>query len=339
MKRKLSHISFESISECNLNCIYCYNHWKLPGNNTSFAYNHKKAVKTVQEIYKQANISHFTITGGEPLLNDYISEIILTAKINNSSVSIISNGNAGKNIDYALLKELDVNLIMFPVHSANPDIHDAMTRIKTSWENSINSVIKAISSGLYVVPVIVLTRLNFKEIKETLLFLDSMGLKRISVNRYNIGGAGINNAGISLNHSELRETFTIINQIAKDYKLYITSNVCTPFCVIEPQNYPYIGFGSCGNDQYKRPITLDINGNIKGCNHSPVIAGNIYNENIFEILEGEYIKSWNTIKPIYCQECSKFESCLGGCRAAAEQSGLSISHPDPLIFLNDDLFL
>ena len=93
---------------------------------------------------------------------------------------------------------------MFPIHSVNPELHDKMTKIRGSWDNSVESILRAKALGIYVVPVIVLTKINFKEIKDTLLFLDKLGLNRISINRYNLGGAGINNKDISLTHASLK---------------------------------------------------------------------------------------------------------------------------------------
>jgi len=331
MKKTLAHLTFESYSACNLNCIYCYNHWKREGSKKNFVYNHKQAIKTLKQIYKQTEINQVTITGGEPLLNEYVSELILIAKLNNSKVSIISNGNAIADFDYNLYKELNVGLIMCPLHSKTPALHDIMTSVNGSWAKSYNSILNIQKIGIYVVPVIVLTKINFEEIGETLSFLNSMGFKRISVNRYNIGGEGINHTNISLTHLELNQTFKIINQIAKDLNLKITSNVCTPFCVLEPLDYANIGFGACGTNQYKRPITVDILGNLRACNHSPITAGNVFEKNIYEILESDYIKSWNVAKPKYCADCNKFDRCFGGCKAAAEQVGLTINDVDPLV--------
>jgi len=115
--KKLSHIAFESYSECNLKCKYCYNHWKRDESEIPFVYSHKKAKKTIQTLYKQTDVKQISFTGGEPLLNPYIEELILIAKQHNSKVSVISNGNGRANLDYTFLKDLNVDLIMFPIHS------------------------------------------------------------------------------------------------------------------------------------------------------------------------------------------------------------------------------
>lgn len=82
---------------------------------------------------------------------------------------------------------------------------------------------------------------------------------------------------------------------------------------------------------YYKPITMDINGNVRLCNHSPVVAGNIFEQPIKDILYSPYAHSWNEIIPEYCIACHKWKKCCGGCHAASEQCGLGLGHVDPIM--------
>jgi len=113
--------------------------------------------------------------------------------------------------------------------------------------------------------------------------------------------------------------------------LTLTSNVCSPICLLNPKDYPLIGFGHCSFNVLQRPITLDINGNIRLCNHSPVVAGNIWKQPIEEILFSEYTTSWENSVPSFCSSCREWEKCKGGCRAASEQCLQTLSSEDPII--------
>lgn len=334
MKINLKSITFESYSACNLRCVYCYNTWKRPNGEAPFRYSHRRAMKTLKEVYRQANIGQLSITGGEPLLNDFVADIILTAKLKGSKVSIISNGSGQADGRYEIYRDLMVDLFQFPIHSANPSIHDAMTQVAGSWQRSINSANACTELGIYVVPVIVLTRFNAPVISETLAMLAQMGLRRIMMNRYNIGGAGIGNGSFGLSKSELNSTFQKASEIALKYDLHITSNVCTPFCVVNPADFPLIGFGACSPDPFKRPLTVDAEGNLRTCNHSPIVAGNIFESKIESIVGTPYMKLWGDIRPAYCSRCSLFERCRGGCRAASEQLGMGLAAVDPLVLEN-----
>ena len=81
----------------------------------------------------------------------------------------------------------------------------------------------------------------------------------------------------------------------------------------------------------RKPITVDINGNVRVCNHSPVIAGNIYEKPLYEILHSDYVESWNNIIPEICKNCNWWEKCRGGCRAASEQIGTGLAEADPVV--------
>ncbi|WP_320052087.1 radical SAM/SPASM domain-containing protein [uncultured Acetobacteroides sp.] len=337
MKLSLNTITFESYSACNLRCVYCYNTWKRPEGDAPFRYSHRQAVKTLKEIYRQADITQLSITGGEPLLNEYVAELILTAKLKGSKVSIISNGNGVKDGDYTLYRDLDVDLFLMPLHAASSSIHDSMTQVEGSWQRSLSSITSCAEMGFYVVPVVVLTRLNAPQIEETLRFISNLGLKRIMVNRYNIGGAGINHQSLSLGHDELRQAFGKINRISEELTLNVSSNVCTPFCVLNPADYPSIAFGACSPDPFRRPLTVDVMGNLRTCNHSPIVAGNIFKDRIEDIVNTPYMKSWNDTTPTFCEQCAMYAQCRGGCRAASEQLGLTLRHVDPLVTMQESL--
>lgn len=156
------------------------------------------------------------------------------------------------------------------------------------------------------------------------------------MNRYNIGGCGTANpTSVSATHSQLKNAFTVANQKARELNLTISSNVCSPDCLLDPSDYRNIMFGHCAENVLQKPITMDINGNIRVCNHSPIVAGNIYKVELKDILYSPYSKSWGEIVPEYCSDCEKWKSCRGGCRAASEQCGLGLSHVDPILTSED----
>ena len=114
-------------------------------------------------------------------------------------------------------------------------------------------------------------------------------------------------------------------------KRYLNVNLCTPVCLLNLADYPLIGFRHCSFNVLQRPITLDINGNIRLCNHSPVVAGNIYEKDLEEILYSDYANEWETLVPELCKPCSHWPVCKGGCRAASEQCFRTLSVEDPII--------
>jgi radical SAM protein with 4Fe4S-binding SPASM domain len=88
---------------------------------------------------------------------------------------------------------------------------------------------------------------------------------------------------------------------------------------------------SCAANVINMPLTLDIQGNLRLCNHSPVVVGNIYTDSLDVLFNSNYAQEWKEIIPKECSGCSDYPKCLGGCRAASEQIGLKLSNADPII--------
>lgn len=332
MRIKIPNISFEVTPLCNLNCRYCYNHWKCNDNKVSICNNYEQAKKTLKRVFKIADVKHISFTGGEPLLAERFLELVLYVRMKGATVTIISNGTYGSFSDYKQLVDLGVSLFELPILSHNSNIHDYLTQHTGSWEKSIATTKYLLSIHADVVAVIVLTKANCKNISETLNFISSIDISRVMINRLNIGGEVTKNIKeLLMSRNELNDAFKEIMVNSKVLKLSVTSNVCTPICVINPKNYRGIRFTSCSFDLSKRPITIDSKGNIRFCNHSPITIGNIFQDSLDSIFNSQEVLQWKNIIPDFCKDCKAYDSCKAGCRAASEQMGLSLNHPDPIM--------
>ncbi|MFZ4401042.1 MAG: radical SAM/SPASM domain-containing protein [Bacteroidales bacterium] len=336
MKLSLNHIAFEITSNCNLNCKYCYNIWKMPDSKLLQYNSYKQSLKTLRKLFKIAAIQNIAFTGGEPLMAERFLEVALYCKMKGKNITIISNGTYGKLEDYQHLINMGVDLFEIPIHSSTEYIHDEMTQLSGSWKKSQETIRYIVENGGYVVPVIVLTKFNAAVLEETLTFIASLGLQRIMLNRYNIGGYALKYPiAISLSPNEMKSAYDVANVLSSKLNLVISSNVCTPRCVLNPSDYPAITFGNCSANVLNRPLTLDIEGNMRLCNHSPVVAGNIYKQELSEILFSDYTEKWETDIPEYCSNCDLWKQCLGGCRAASEQMFNTLQKEDPIIAIKD----
>jgi radical SAM protein with 4Fe4S-binding SPASM domain len=152
------------------------------------------------------------------------------------------------------------------------------------------------------------------------------------LNRFNIGGKGIEEQeNLGITHRQLNEVYKYADILAGDYSLRLSANVCTPLCVVNPDDYPHIQFSVCSKNAFKMPLTLDLNGNLRLCNHSPVEIGNIFKDDYDGMFTSPYVVAWNRTIPLYCKECKKYPRCFAGCRAAAEQLGFGNESPDPVL--------
>jgi len=327
----LNHVIIELTTACNIRCMHCYNWWKQNGEPPLHQNSYKKAFRLVDRLIKTTSLQRITFTGGEPTISERFIELVLHAKLNRKKVTVITNGNGSSDI-YDQLYALQPNLMEFSIHSLHPHVHDTITRKPGSWQKAMDHMRKAMDSGIAVVPVIVVTRYNHRDIADTVRFFFDMGIRSTMVNRYNMGGEGLNHPnGLSASLQELRRVFKEVNEWAEKSNMNIVSGVCTPHCILNPEDYPNIRFGSCSDDIYRRPLTFDIEGNLRLCNHSPVTVGNIFTQSFGEILSAPYIDEWSNLNMPFCQACKRLYTCRGGCRAASEQMNLSLASEDPAI--------
>jgi len=334
LKPSLPHVIFEASTDCNLNCRFCYNVWKRPGVRHPASGTYRQAIRALKKLFSIADVGHVTMSGGEPFLCERFAEIVLYCRIKGKAVTVVSNGNAAVRNDYEALVELGVDLFEFPLHSADARIHDLLTGVNGSWRKALRSIMDVKSLGGDVVVVCVITKHNVACVEETLRFLHGIGIRRVMLNRYNIGGAGLRDSGgLLAGRRALRGAFRAADEVAGSLAgLDITSNVCTPFCILNPANYRHIRMSACHPERTERPFTLDAVGNLRFCNHSPVVIGNIFEDRLEDTLASRYLEQWRCTVPGYCAECDLYKKCYGGCRAASEQVGLSLYQPDPILY-------
>jgi MoaA/NifB/PqqE/SkfB family radical SAM enzyme len=216
------------------------------------------------------------MSGGEPLLAERFTELVLLCRMRGAAVSVITSGTVGGEDEFARLLHLRVDLFEIPVNCDQSSLHDAIAGIAGSWHRAVRTLRILLDRGAVVTCVIVLTRLNATRIVPTLDFLATAGVRTIMLNRFNLGGAGIQaRSGLLLDADELREAYRADDEAAARLSLSVSANVGTPLCIIDPRHYPHIMMSSCGRVPDRMPLTLGADGSLRLCNHSPVILGNI----------------------------------------------------------------
>lgn len=78
-------------------------------------------------------------------------------------------------------------------------------------------------------------------------------------------------------------------------------------------------------------------GNVRVCNHSPVILGNIKHDRFTDLYYNHpYVHRFRETWPAECANCDSElkELCGGGCKAAAEQCYGTLERVDPFVTLS-----
>ena len=332
MRQRIDNIVFELTQACNQRCRFCYNYWRdgspLPSPDKSLCR------RTLRRLLSQAEVRTISFSGGEPMCVPDVADLALYCRFRGVSVNILSNGTLMTQTDILNFREIGVGAVQVPVLSADAAVHEYLTGLPGSWKKATGTLARVselMPGKAYA--VLVITRINAPDVTGTLELIGSLGVKSVMVNRFNIGGLGLRNRDeLVLDKAGLQKAFSDVDAFAARHpEMFFMSGVCIPMCVLDSRQFPHIRFSYCSTDFNLRPVTVDYSGNVRFCNHSPKVLGNIYRSRIGEILSSPEAVSYYSSIPQFCMGCPDLKPCNGGCRAASEQVYGNFSEPDPLL--------
>jgi radical SAM protein with 4Fe4S-binding SPASM domain len=166
----------------------------------------------------------------------------------------------------------------------------------------------------------------------------ALGADGLMYNRINLGAVNIRLAHELLPTPEMiEENLATLVALQHQYGLVVAISVVIEPCVVDVSKYPTLHFGWCpqaGPDAY---FTVDPTGNVRICNHSPTILGNIKHNAFGDIYyRHPYVAAFRETWPNECADCAPElkAKCGGGCKAAAEQCYGTLTRVDPFVTLN-----
>ncbi|MBO4476037.1 MAG: radical SAM protein [Bacteroidales bacterium] len=332
-RTRIDNIVFELTEACNQCCRFCYNYWRdgstpLPPPDPSMTR------KTLRKLLSQADVGTLSFSGGEPLLLKNVHDLALAARFKGCRVNILTNGTMLTPEALENFLSIKIGAFQIPVLSADSSVHEYLTCLPGSWKkatDALRRVADVFPDGAFA--VLVITAVNAPGIPQTLQLIRDMGVRNVMVNRFNIGGMGLRHTKeLILDPSTLKQAFTDVEAFAAAHSdMRFVSGVCTPMCVMDPAPFPHILFTWCSTDFSRRPVTVNYKGDVRFCNHSPYVIGNIYERPIGAILSAPETVARYAAVPERCRDCAFLSRCNGGCRAASEQVYGSFAEADPLL--------
>ena len=270
------------------------------------------------------------LTGGEPtLLHPHFAGIVAHLHELDISFSLFTNGcwpDPDGVID--LLRNTPTfRGFLISLHGATPQAHEAFTGMPGSFDRAVKAIRCAVVAGFSVTASTVLHRHNLDELREVAVLACSLGAHRVAFNRY----LGPPLLDIEPSEEELLNAVEAIEAlrprpILDDQISVISSQLPVKFGNCIPQCFtPSSASGCLAGVAY---CTVDPWGNVRPCNHSPTLCGNLLEQPIEEIWHSEAMEAWRSRIPVACHACAAFPRCHGGCRALAEVLNLPT---DPLM--------
>jgi radical SAM protein with 4Fe4S-binding SPASM domain len=265
----------------------------------------------------QPHAERVKLTGGEPTLHPEFSAIVETLAEFSIPFSIFSNARWHKPDQLvAFLKTIPQFVgFLISLHGADAETHEVDNGICGSFDETVRNIRLAVNMGLDVATSTVIFKQNFDKLAEIVALSASLGADHAVINRY----LGAPLPEIEPSDEDLKAAVGTVERLRRDGRRAKFGN-CVPQCFIENSSMGCLaGVAYC---------TISPWGELRPCNNSPTVAGNLLTQSVEEAWHSAKMEEWRGAMPSECEKgCSLFSTCHGACRALVE---LREGHRDPL---------
>ncbi|MCI0513802.1 radical SAM protein, partial [candidate division KSB1 bacterium] len=256
------------------------------------------------------------ITGGEPTLSPDFYKIMGYLHILNLPFTLYSNGiwNYPQLYIDLFLTLTNLKALVVSLHGHDAETHHQFTRIQC-FDQVIQNLQLAHQNGLAFKTNTVFFKQNIRHLNKIAELSRRLGATLTIFSRY----YGEPKTLTDLSLEALRSGLQQVEQLVAD-GYAVTLNNCIPQCFVRNRTRACnAGFTFCA---------IDVEGNVRPCNHSRIIFGNIFEQAMRDIWKSASAQAWRDAIPQVCRECQVLVHCGGGCRALQEYTPDKI---DPLI--------
>jgi radical SAM protein with 4Fe4S-binding SPASM domain len=281
---------------CNEKCVHCLN--PRIQYDDSMDLTTAEMIKVINDLYT-AGIYDITFSGGEASLRGDLFEILDECRRLNLAITIFTNGLLPEEKLQRLISYYP-QTVGVSIYSANPDIHDATTQIKGSWEKSIRTIKTLIAAGIRVVMKCPLMQHTIYGYKELVKLCDTLGAaQQITINLTPTTDG---------NQQVCRHQVTDINDLTL---LFSDSQLTLAVDINEPDNSRR---NLVGNE---RPcaagvtiLSISPNGAVYPCVNMPLTVGNVREQSIVDIWkQSRTLAAWQSIVLNDFNECGMYSEC------------------------------
>lgn len=308
-------LQWEVTSECNHNCIHCYNYWRKNKETNNDVADHLSIAKKIVERHPISVV----ITGGEPLLVfNSIKSSLMLLKDNGIALSINTNAVLVTDEIAKFLAEMDISTFV-SLPCSKPGICDEITNVSGSLKRIEKGIKTLLSHNVRVTVNMVVSKKNLNYIYDTAKYAkEVLGISKFFASRVS---KPINSDKEFdkelLNKNEVTYIYKELIRISKELEMQTDTATPMPVCMFYEEEifnrFAYSKNCTAGKTSYG----LDCLGNIKACPRDVEIYGNILTDNFSEVW-GK-MEQWREGKflPQECEACNVKNSCNGGCRLDA----------------------
>lgn len=329
-------IQVEVTEACNLSCVHCYNHWRDVSSQNCVLHLDEAKLNLIADLIIDMKVASVTITGGEPLIFWKILPHAIKRLIDAGvSVGFNSNLTLLDEENVIVLKSSGLKHFLVSVLCGKEEIHDLIVGQKGAWKSTIRGIQLAKEHGFKISSNMVLTKLNFKYLRETAEFLKKIGVSTFCATKASPSLGTRNFDEQLLSRDELKISLKELIQIKEDLGMNVDILECYPLCLIgDVSKFEAFAQRSCRAGITS--CTIGPTGDVRPCSHADMIYGNVFCESFQEIWAR--MDDWRDCRyvPNECNSCRFIERCSGGCRMEAKHRG-DICGKDPFMSCPEDV--
>lgn len=332
----LQTLIFEVTQRCNHACQHCYNAWHAAPYPQG-ELDTRDTLALLDRTLEQVRCSHVTLTGGEPLMRADLPQIVRWLRRRGVRVTLITNGHLLDEARVVDLLERGVSLFEVPLLSTRREVHDTLSGAAGAFDAVLSAMAQIRYHGGRFVAVFVAMRPNLADARAVARSAFALGSQGMMFNRFNPGGAGRARMDALLPTVRgLRTALRELEALSAALRFPISCSIPIQPCLIDPQAYPHLTFGFCALGTAHAYYTLDPLGNLRPCNHTAHVLGNLWEESFADLTAPERLALLVAARPSFCDPCAVRDTCQGGCKAAAQVCRGSWAAEEPFLHRHRD---
>ena len=295
-------VVWEITNNCNFKCPHCRAYEEFTVDDEQMEN------KIIDELIKN-DILTVNISGGEPLLNPRIFEIIQRLSNANMYVGISTNGWLYKEKREKLL-EAGLKFIQVSL-DGDKMLHEKFRGVEGSYERAVDTLKQAKKDGLFTQMNVTITSENLKTLEWNYNKALEIGVDKILYRRVVSAGKAVENDYIIPNKKEYIDTIQKLIKLDNS-KLIVAVDDPIIYAIQDIESDEKLGCAAG-----IKSVGISSNGDIYPCIFLREKLGNITKDNLEELWQNNEILNKLRNKDINeCGKC-KYKFSCGGCRAAS----------------------
>lgn len=329
-------MQIEVTSKCTSECVHCYNFWRKEecGSTGNFGALSNADVKTIMQKLADAEVFHVVVTGGEPLVNFQATMLCIElARSANMAVGLNSNLILLTKERATELKRVGLTHILTSILGPNAEIHDKITQRKGSFEKLMAGTNAAHQAGLRVSANMVVSQLNFDQVRATAKLVAGLGIKSFMATKAGCPGNCSDFSQIAPSHEQVITLFNDLCWANESLELRVDTLEPVPLCGLDGVKRPdFFAHRKCTAGM--TAMTVSHDGSVRACSHLDESYGNLLTEELTAIWARMSFWSQGEQIPVECSGCRLLGVCGSGCRMEAKMSSGKINGLDPFTQLD-----